>query len=131
MLLCEDSRRGAFGDEGAERVVAAAAAQPQFRRVRDDVVEAALGGAEPAAPAFARLVLHLFANQRSVLDLEWFEDQAGSPVSAALLGGRRGYPQAPPGRAREEARRRVAVEVLREAGASTMTVWPAAAVTHS
>ena len=129
-----DSRRGAFSDEGAERVAArgenspfsmasacvdligfsidssmsnigcdvaqstsgcptqrliptqtaaAAAAQPRIRRLRDDVVEAALGGgAEPPALAFVRLLLHLFANQRCLLDLEWFEDALGRPAPA-------------------------------------------------
>ncbi|KAH8066303.1 hypothetical protein JL722_735 [Aureococcus anophagefferens] len=75
-----DSRWGAIDDEAAERIITAAAAKPEYERLRDDLVVAVLDcdkRGEPDAKMVLRLLFHLASHDRSIIEMSWFEDQSG------------------------------------------------------
>ncbi|KAH8093984.1 hypothetical protein JL720_3964 [Aureococcus anophagefferens] len=100
-----DSRWGAIDDEAAERLITAAAAKPEYERLRDDLVVAVLDcdkKGEPDAKMVLRLLFHLASHDRSIIEMSWFEDQSGHP-----------WPR-PPGEAQAAARLDVATRTMRE-----------------
>ncbi|KAH8049721.1 hypothetical protein JL721_11603 [Aureococcus anophagefferens] len=98
-----DSRWGAIDDEAAERLITAAAAKPEYERLRDDLVVAVLDCDKKGEPdAKMVLRLHLASHDRSIIEMSWFEDQSGHP-----------WPR-PPGEAQAAARLDVATRTMRE-----------------
>lgn len=84
-----DSRWGAIDDEGAERIVTAAAAKPELERFRDDLVVAVLDAdkaSDPDSSMVIRLLLHLGSHDRSIVEMSWFEDQQGDPWGSKGAG---------------------------------------------
>ncbi|KAH8051259.1 hypothetical protein JL721_11158 [Aureococcus anophagefferens] len=103
-----DLRWGAIDDEAAERLITAAAAKPEYERLRDDLVVAVLDcdkKGEPDAKMVLRLLFHLASHDRSIIEMSWFEDQSGHP-----------WPR-PPGEAQAAARLDVATRTMREVAA--------------
>ncbi|KAH8044205.1 hypothetical protein JL720_17155 [Aureococcus anophagefferens] len=89
----------------AERLITAAAAKPEYERLRDDLVVAVLDcdkKGEPDAKMVLRLLFHLASHDRSIIEMSWFEDQSGHP-----------WPR-PPGEAQAAARLDVATRTMRE-----------------